>query len=124
MPLVSTSQNKPAVVDLVIHQGSDFSHVVSVLDPSGAILNLTGYTARMQIRSYVDSIATLEDMTTGNGKIGLNGPAGQLTLQLTSAVTAAYTWRSGVYDLEIASSGAIVTRIMQGNVSLSPEVTH
>jgi hypothetical protein len=124
MPLVSTSQNKPAVVDLVIQQGSDFSHVVSVLDTSGAILNLTGYTARMQIRAYVDSITTLEDMTTGNGKIGLNGPAGQLTLQLTSAVTAAYTWRSGVYDLEVASSGNIVTRIMQGNISLSPEVTH
>lgn len=123
MPVVSSTVTRAANVELVIQQGTDFSHIISLKNSDGSIFPLTGYSARMQIRPYASSATVLEDMTSGNGKITINGAAGQLTLVLSNIVTSAYTWRSGVYDVEIISSGNVVTRVMEGNIALSLEVT-
>jgi len=121
--LISSVVARAAIVNLVIEQGADFSHIVGLTNSDGSVFDLTGYDARMQIRSTVTTATTLYELTVSNGRIELNAIAGQLRLNIPSAVTAAMTWRSGVYDLEIVSSGGIVTRIMQGNATLSLEVT-
>lgn len=123
MPVIYNAVNRAAYVDLVMQQGSDFNHVVSVTDNDGSIFVLTGYTARMQVRSAVASATVLSELSTANGMITVNALAGQLTLSIPNAVTSTYTWRSGVYDLEIISAGGVVTRIMEGNMTLSLEVT-
>lgn len=123
MPVVSSTVTRAGNVELVIQQGTDFSHVVSVKNSDGTVFPLTGYTAKMQVRPYASSASVLVELSTSNGKISVDGTAGQLTLTLTNVDTSAYTWRSGVYDLEITSSGNVVTRIMEGNITLSPEVT-
>jgi hypothetical protein len=48
--------------------------------------------------------------------------SGEISLSLTAAQTAAIT-SSGVYDLEITSSGGAVERVVEGNFNLIPEVT-
>jgi hypothetical protein len=121
--LISSVVARAAIVNLVIEQGTDFSHIVGLTNSDGSVFNLTGYDARMQIRSTVTAATTLYELTVSNGRIELNAIAGQLRLNIPSAVTAAMTWRSGVYDLEIISGTSIVTRIMQGNATLSLEVT-
>lgn len=123
MTLISSVVARAAIVNLVIEQGTDFSHIVGLTNSDGSVFNLTGYDARMQIRSTVTTATTLYELTVSNGRIELNAIAGQLRLNIPSAVTAAMTWRSGVYDLEIISGTSIVTRIMQGNATLSLEVT-
>ena len=123
MTLISSVVARAATVNLVIEQGTDFSHIVGLTNSDGSVLNLTGYDARMQIRSTVTAATTLYELTVSNGRISVNALAGQLTLNIPSAVTAAMTWRSGVYDLEIISGTSVVTRIMQGNATLSLEVT-
>ncbi len=123
MTLISSTVARAATVNLVIEQGTDFSHLVGIQNADGSIFPLTGYTARMQIRPTVDSITVLLELTVANGRISVNAIAGQLTLAIANADTAAVTWRSGVYDLEIVSGGGVVTRIMQGNATLSLEVT-
>lgn len=123
MTLISSVVARAAIVNLVIEQGTDFSHIVGLTNSDGSVFNLTGYDARMQIRSTVTAATTLYELTVSNGRIELNAIAGQLRLNIPSAVTAAMTWRSGVYDLEIISGTSIVTRIMQGNATLSLEVT-
>lgn len=123
MPLVSFTQNRAATVNLLIQQGSDFSHTVSLQNDDGTPLVLTGYSAKMQIRPELGSATMLLELSTGNGRIVLNALAGQLTLSLTNTITSGLTFRSGVYDLEITSGSGFVTRIMQGNVTTSLEVT-
>lgn len=123
MTLISSVVARAATVNLVIEQGTDFSHIVGLTNDDGSVFNLTGYDARMQIRSTVATAAILYELTVSNGRIEVNAGAGQLRLNIGNAVTSAMTWRSGVYDLEIISSGGIVTRIMQGNATLSLEVT-
>lgn len=111
----------PASHNFTIYQGATFSHVLTWRDSSEALVNLTGYTARMQIRNRIggDTIASL---TTENGKISLGGSAGTITLTIAAADTAAIT-EGGVYDLELVSGGGIVTRLLEGSVTLSKEVT-
>jgi hypothetical protein len=86
-------------------------------------VNLTGYTARMQIRATLDATVVIVSLTTENGGITLGGTAGTLALLLTAVATAAFTFSTAVYDLEIISAGGVVTRLLSGNVVLSKEVT-
>src|SRR5439155_27062735 len=106
-----------------IEQGATWRTVLTVKDSSGAIVDLTGYTARMQIREDFTSTAVLLELSTANSGVTINGPAGQITLLIADEATAAFTWSSGVYDLEITSAGGDVTRLLQGPASLDLEVT-
>lgn len=86
-------------------------------------IDLTGYTARMQIRSDVDSDTVLVSLTTENGGITLGGTDGTVTLLISATATAALTWDEGVYDLELVSSGGVATRLVSGRIAVSDEVT-
>lgn len=123
MALVASTQTRAAVVDLVIQQGADFAHTISLQNNDGSVFVLTGYTGRMQVRPTVESATVLLDINTGNGRIAINGLAGQITLTLTNTITAGLTFTSAVYDLEIVSGSGFVTRVMEGNITVSLEVT-
>lgn len=110
--------------NLTIEQGATFRRVISLRDyNTNAIKNLTGFTARMQIRAFVADTATLVSLTTENGGITIDAAEGQITLIITAAVTASMTWRKAVYDLEIIDGSGTVTRLLQGSIIVSPEVT-
>lgn len=114
---------KPARITLEIWQGATWRQDFVWKDSAGALLNLTGYTARMQIRPALASSIKLADLTTENGGIALGGAAGTIVLTLTAAQTAAITAESGVFDLELVSPTGDVTRLMEGPVIISFEVT-
>lgn len=90
--------------------------------------DLTGYTARMQVRKYMESSTTIAQLTTENlstNRITLGNPDpedGTITLFMRAEDTRAITV-SGVYDIEIISPSNEVDRILQGEFVLSPEVT-
>lgn len=107
--------------DLMIEQGADFNRVFTWRDDAGALINLTGYTARMKIKTTLDG-TDIAAFTHAAG-ITLGGAAGTVTLNIAAAVTAAYIFSTGVYDLELISGGGGVTRFLQGGVILSREVT-
>ena len=86
-------------------------------------VNLTGFTARMQIRETVESTAVLHSLTTENGGITLGGAAGTIALTISATDTAAFTFDTAVYDLEVVSGGGVVTEIASGAVLMNNEVT-
>jgi hypothetical protein len=106
---------------LTIEQGATLRLIVTYKDPTGAPIDLTGYSARCQIRRSVGG-SILLNLTTQNGGIILGGSAGTITL-LASASTTTPLTGSGVYDLELVSSGGEVTRVLEGTVVISPNVT-
>jgi hypothetical protein len=106
-----------------IEQGATFNPILTWKDENDTVINLTDFTARMQIRQSVNSSTVLEELTTENGGITLGGVLGTITLLISASDTAAYTWKTGVYDLELISPTGIVTRLLQGTVIVSPEVT-
>jgi hypothetical protein len=108
--------------DLCIPQGATFSRVIR-WKADGANTNLTGFTARAQIRPTAASATTTLSLTTENGRIALGGTAGTITLSISATDTAAITAGRYVYDLELVSAGGIVTRLLQGVVTVSANVT-
>lgn len=86
-------------------------------------VDLTGFTARMQIRETIESTTVLHSLTTENGGITLGGAAGTIALTISATDTAAFTFDTAVYDLEIISAGGVVTEIASGAVLMNNEVT-
>lgn len=109
-------------LNIVIEQGSTFNPIFTYKDENDVAIDLTGYTARMQIRSSRTAVGFIEELTTGAG-ITLGGAAGTIALLISDTDTAAYTFKTAVYDLELISAGGIVTRLLQGTVTLSTEAT-
>lgn len=108
--------------DLTINQGETFSLTVTWKDSAGTAINLTGYTARLQVRETYSSSSTVISLTSGSG-ITLGGAAGTIAIVISAATTAALTAPfSGVYDLELVNS-TVVTRLLQGAAVVTPEVS-
>lgn len=104
-------------------QGAHFERTVTVKQPNGTPMNLTGHTARMHVRKDVDTSTTLVELTTENGRIVIAPLTGVLTLVLNSTETAAIS-RSGVYDLEVVQTATgKVTRVIEGQFILKKNVT-
>lgn len=113
-----------AKLKLAIEQGATFRKVLTWKAGTPAVpVNLTGCTARMQIRKEIANATPYVTLTTENGGIVLGGAAGTIELIITPTATAAITWASGVYDLEIVFSPTEVRRLVYGPVTVSPEVT-
>lgn len=110
------------VYDIIIEQGATFIMNATWKDSTGAVINLTGYSARMQIRSDYNSDEALVSLTDSSG-ITLGGAAGTIAIQIADTVTQTLTSQKAVYDLELISSGGIVTRLLQGDATISREVT-
>lgn len=88
-------------------------------------IDLTGYTARMQMRSSPTAAVTslsLTQLSSLNGQLILGGALGTIQVYITDVATAALSG-GGVYDLEIISPSGDVTRLVQGTYAVSPNVT-
>jgi hypothetical protein len=84
--------------------------------------DLTGYTARMQVRRTVESSAAMITLTTENGGITIDDEDGIVTINMTASQTSSIA-NSGVYDIELIDSSLNVSRLVQGQFILSYEVT-
>lgn len=112
--------------DFNLEQGADLDFTVQVWadDTHTVIQPLTGWDARMMIRPTRDDTGSPLVSLTSTPASGLtiNGSAGQVTVFVSGSTTAAYTWDNGQYDLEVYDSTQ-VKRVLEGNVSVTQEVT-
>lgn len=114
--------------NILCEQGTTFGRVLDLQQPSAADPNiyepfdLENFTARMQVRRTIDSSTVMVTLTTENGGIVLNEEPGRIRLYMSSTTTAGIT-TSGVYDIEIVDAGGVVSRVVQGQFTLSQEVT-
>lgn len=112
----------PTKVALTIYQGSTYEHQFQ-LTSGGAPFDLTGYTARMQIRATVDSATTLYSTDSVTGDITITAASGYVDLEIHGDTSSAWDFTKGVYDIEIVSPTDKPYRIAEGSVKIVPEVT-
>lgn len=116
-------------LNITIEQGATFSMPTQIsqgglVSEGGTAVDLTGCEVRMDIRRRLTDAIPLLSLSTVSGEIVLTDPTdGRFEATLTDEVTAAITWTSGVYDLEVETAGGQVTRYLQGKVKVTKEVT-
>lgn len=108
---------------LTIDQGATLDRLITWTNAAGTPYDLSGWTARMQIRDKPGGSSLYQTLTTDDSTIVLGGAAGTIRLVLAAATTSAWTWQTGHYDLELTNPDGAVTRLLQGKATLSPQVT-
>lgn len=117
-----------AKLNICINQGATFQLPMTWREQNedgtaGDAIDLTGYTARMQVREELEDAATLIELTTENGRITLNDEVGLIELHIAADDTEALDFDSAVYDLELVDGEGGVIRLIEGRVTLQREVT-
>jgi len=96
---------------------------------SGGILeynqpvDLSIYSARMQIRETVDSTTIIHEATSANSQIVLNNTNKTITITIPAGVTQNFTFETAVYSVELFEATGRVIPFLVGNLSLIREVT-
>ena len=109
------------IYDITIDQGSDYSLGLVLKDSLDVPMDLTGYSARAQIRPKKDS-TTL----TASFVCAINSPPtdGAITVTLSNAVSADITAGTYYYDLEVYTpNDSYVQRLIEGKAKIRQEVT-
>jgi hypothetical protein len=107
-----------AFSELVIEQGATFSTFVNVEDTSGAAINLQSYAAASQMRKSYYSATSFVITAAVTGIAN-----GEITLSMPAANTANLSPGRYVYDLKITSPANVVSRVVEGIVTVLPSVT-
>lgn len=106
-----------ARTNIIIDQGSDFEVTINLKDLDDQTIDLTGYTARAQMRKSYSSLRAYDFTTlvdTDEGYVVLSMPA-----SLTDSIPAGRY----LYDCELTSSSNVRTRLVQGIATITPQVT-
>ena len=104
--------------NFILEQGATFNRQLTVKD-DGSVMNLTGYSVASKMRSTHDSSTVVGTFTCTIS----NATGGIITMSMTNSTTGAIEEGIYVYDLEMTSGGGVVTRLMEGTVTVNPEVT-
>ena len=105
-----------------ILQGSDKHIVLTLKNDDGSVINLTGYTANMQVRPRINSKNILDELTTTNNRIDIEADDGRIILKFPNGVSTNYDFENAVYDVEVYAGGR-ARRLIQGRLLVDKEVT-
>lgn len=111
----------PGKYNMICPQGTTFSKQLTYTIDSVPV-DLTTYTARMQVREKYTSTSAVVTITTENGGISLGGEDGTIDLFISNSATSAISAKDYVYDLELVSSSNVY-RLIEGKFIVTPEVT-
>ena len=98
-----------------IDQGTTFNTAVELTDSAGNPLDLSAYTANAQIRKWYTSLTSIPFQTQlANGEI---------LLSLDAITTSSLTPGRYLYDVVVTDSANVITRIVEGQVTVNPSIT-
>ncbi len=108
--------------NLMIEQGAKFGVQFTWQDKDGNPIDLSLWTGQIQFRESKDDTSILYDSDTA-GDIVMGGVAGTVDFNLPTLTTTEFTFDDCLYDLELTDPDGEITRLVEGRVSLSKEVT-
>ena len=102
--------------NLVIDQGTDYETSVNITDDNGDAVDLSLYTGAGQLRKHYSS-------SNSHAFTVATDASGTVTLTMDADTTGAITPGRYVYDVELTSDANVVSRIVEGVVTVTPQVT-
>jgi len=111
-----------ATKNFQVDQGATFSFQIEYLDSSDNPINLTGSTAKMQIRDTKGGkqlVATLN--TPSSNGIDINGNV--ITVTIPAASTNKLIFPKSAYDILVTDTNGNKIRLLEGFLTLDRSVT-
>lgn len=103
-------------VNIVIDQGTTFNTDFTFTDDQDNPINFFEYEGRSQMRKSYSSL-TAHEFTVSLGNNGI------ISLSMNSATTTSISPGRYLYDLEVTDQNGVVSRLVEGLVTVTPEVT-
>ena len=107
--------------DIEVMKGADETFTFQYLDDNDQPIDISGYTAKLQIRDRFGGTLHLT-LTNGSG-ITITGASGQVAVAFTHAQTIAFDFKHAYYDLWIISAGSVYTSVAHGKFDVIEAVT-
>lgn len=105
------------IANLYVEAGATFSRTITYTNDDGTLFDLTDYTAELQVRETVSSAtAVITKVPT------IDVEAATISWTFSAAETATLTAEKYVYGLELTKTDGTVTRLVEGDLTVSPEV--
>ena len=110
-----------ASFNLVCEQATTFNFQFQIKNDNQP-WNLTNYAVTMTVRPFVGATTAILTATNSNGLITVQGPNGRVTVTVPATTTAGFIPNRYVYDV-VFNSGGVVTRILEGQFTVTGAVT-
>lgn len=120
----ATRTSLPVHRDYTIYQGTTWNRWLKRKDANEDPIDLTDWTARMQIRRTVNGEVLFDLSSDAEGGIIISGGDGQVTWELSDEQTAGLAVKGAVYDLFMTNPAGDETYcILEGTLTIRPRVT-
>jgi hypothetical protein len=109
-----------AYVEIYMDQGTTFRNVINLTDDlTNSYINVSGYQVRSQMRrSYYSANATANLVCTITDSAN-----GEITMSLDAANTSNIKAGRYLFDLETVDRSNITFRVLEGIITVTPEIT-
>lgn len=108
-----------AYAELTLDQGSTFETTIDLINEDGTAINVAGCIFSSQIRKSYYSSGITANLTVTVA----NTANGNLTLTLNAATTTNIAAGRYLYDVKMTDTANVVTRIVEGIITVTPQVT-
>jgi hypothetical protein len=106
-----------------VDQNATFSFIVEYKDNNGLPIDLTGSTAKMQVRDTKGGSKLAFSLTSPAGGITITPLLGKLTIKMTPTQTNKLFYPKSSYDIMVTDSNANKIKMLEGFITLSRSVT-
>jgi len=105
--------------ELTINQGATFESDLDLVDDDGSAINVANYVFSGQIRKSYYSLNPTANLTLNI----VNAASGNVNIYLSAATTSNIKAGRYVYDVKMKDTANTVTRIVEGVITVTPQVT-
>jgi hypothetical protein len=103
--------------NIVIDQGTDFEVTINLRDANTTAIPLGGFVGSAQVRKYYTSSRKYDF------NVVISANTGEVTLAMSANTSANIAPGRYVYDCVLTSNTSVVSRIVEGIVTINPRVT-
>jgi hypothetical protein len=109
--------------NILCEQGADFRLQLTWREPDQTPINVSGFSAKMQVRTAKGASTAAATLSTSSGTIVLGGVNGTILLTMPASETGSLVPGAYIYDIELTDPSGVVTRLMQGSFTVDQQVT-
>jgi len=106
-----------------VDQNATFSFVIEYKDDNGNAIDLTGASAKMQVRDTKGGAKLAVTLTSPSGGIVIDQTHGKLTIKMTPTQTNKLFYPKSSYDLMVVDSNGNKIKLLEGFMTLNRSVT-